>query len=515
MAAQQVGTFKEFCPLYSILNAIPAKVQKGFRSILVYLTALDANSDFIAVGSSIGMLYLYCRHTSQMKKYSLEGKTESISVVKLLSCFDDLVAVGTVSGRVAVFQLVSPLPGRNKQLRRFDVLGVHKSNINALAWSPNGMKLFSGDDRGKIIQSDLDFDKGSCNPSLILEEPSSVVQLDYSQKVLLVSTSQRCLLFYTEEKAVKQVGTQPRKSNGKYGACFTPGLCKQSDLKLFASRPGLRLWKSDVHGYVQSTFILKDMLSKGLEPFELYPRLENSNQDRFVLSEKHFGLMYCFLYEGWVLSWDEYSIYIIDTVNQAVIGGLESSGDIVSVSCTNNEIFFLKGDREIIRISNMPEGALSASLHSPFRAHTPVFIEDGKHHIGTLSEIKENDQIDVQSIKTEKIQLCAIEDEESLVDQATDLKSRTCSLSTDQVKSRSSSINSIDSGFSLTATAEPVSPSNGQRPASQRFSIISNEEFEQELVVKSMKVKKKKKKRHGNHFFLCGTEHIYTSVSYK
>ena len=45
-----------------------------------------------------------------------QGKCESITSVKLLSCFDDLVAVGTVSGRVAVFQLVSSLPGRNKQV---------------------------------------------------------------------------------------------------------------------------------------------------------------------------------------------------------------------------------------------------------------------------------------------------------------------------------------------------------------------------------------------------------------
>lgn len=41
---------------------------------------------------------------------------ESITVVKLLSCFDDLVAAGTASGRVAIFQLVSSLPGRNKQV---------------------------------------------------------------------------------------------------------------------------------------------------------------------------------------------------------------------------------------------------------------------------------------------------------------------------------------------------------------------------------------------------------------
>ncbi|PKU33284.1 tectonin beta-propeller repeat-containing protein 2 [Limosa lapponica baueri] len=351
--------FKEFCPLYYLLNAIPTKVQKGFRSIVVYLTALDTNGDYIAVGSSIGMLYLYCRHLNQMKKYNFEGKCESITFVKLLSCFDDLVAVGTASGRVAVFQLVSSLPGRNKQLRRFDVAGIHKSSITALAWSPNGMKLFSGDDKGKIVYSALDLDQGICNSNLVLEEPSSIVQLDYNQKVLLVSTLQRTLLFYTEEKSVKQVGTQPRKNTGKYGACFIPGLCKQSDLTLFAARPGLRLWKSDVHGTVQATFILKDVFAGGIKTFELYPRLEPPDRGSYSSPEKHLGLVSCFFREGWVLTWNEYSIYLLDTVNQALIGGLEGYGDIVSVSCTNNEIFLLKGDRDIIRISSRPEGLSS------------------------------------------------------------------------------------------------------------------------------------------------------------
>ncbi|KAL0170171.1 hypothetical protein M9458_034767, partial [Cirrhinus mrigala] len=63
---------REFCPLYYLLNAIPVKIQKGFRSVLVYLTALDSNNDYIAIGSSIGMLYLYCRRVSQMNKYNLE-----------------------------------------------------------------------------------------------------------------------------------------------------------------------------------------------------------------------------------------------------------------------------------------------------------------------------------------------------------------------------------------------------------------------------------------------------------
>lgn len=47
-----------------------------------------------------------------------------------------------------------------------------------------------------------------------------------------------------------------------------------------------------------------------------------------------------------------------------MIGSLEGSGDIVSVSCTENEIFLLKGDRDIIRISSRPEGLVSIGLYT-------------------------------------------------------------------------------------------------------------------------------------------------------
>uniref|UniRef100_A0A672TFE1 Tectonin beta-propeller repeat containing 2 n=1 Tax=Strigops habroptila TaxID=2489341 RepID=A0A672TFE1_STRHB len=469
--------FKEFCPLYYLLNAIPTKIQKGFRSIVVYLTALDTNGDYIAVGSSIGMLYLYCRHLNQMKKYNFEGKCESITFVKLLSCFDDLVAVGTASGRVAVFQLVSSLPGRNKQLRRFDVAGIHKSSITALAWSPNGMKLFSGDDKGKIVYSALDLDQGICNSNLVLEEPSSIVQLDYNQKVLLVSTLQRTLLFYTEEKSVKQVGTQPRKNTGKFGACFIPGLCKQSDLTLFAARPGLRLWKSDVHGTVQATFLLKDVFAGGIKAFELYPRLEPPDRGSYSSPEKHLGLVSCFFREGWVLTWNEYSIYLLDTVNQALIGGLEGYGDIVSVSCTNNEIFFLKGDRDIIRISSRPEGVSSIAKDE---LETPTLSEKSFDRAGDMSN---------------------------------ETRKRGCSVVSES-RSRSSSINSVDSGSGFMVCADQFSEAQREcQLSSQRFSTISSEDFDQELIVKPIKVKKKKKKKQGrtesgtrkNHSSLEGT----------
>lgn len=53
------------------------------------------------------------------------------------------------------------------QLRRFDVAGIHRSSITALAWSPNGMKLFSGDGRGKVVYSSLDLDQVKSSQSLV------------------------------------------------------------------------------------------------------------------------------------------------------------------------------------------------------------------------------------------------------------------------------------------------------------------------------------------------------------
>uniref|UniRef100_A0A8D0GXF2 Tectonin beta-propeller repeat containing 2 n=1 Tax=Sphenodon punctatus TaxID=8508 RepID=A0A8D0GXF2_SPHPU len=323
------------------------------------------------------------------------------------------------------------------------------------------------------------FHVGLCNSSLVLEEPSSVVQLDYSQKVLLVSTLQRSLLFYTEEKSVKQVGTQPRKNTGKFGACFIPGLCKRSDLTLFAARPGFRLWKADVHGTVQATFILKDVLAAGVKPFELYPRLELPDKGSYSFPEKHLGLISCFFQEGWVLSWNEYNVSLLDTINQAMIGSLEGPGDIVSVSCTDNEIFLLKGDRDIIRISSRPEGLKLK------RVTSPQMIGDNDSY----SLVKDDLQT---TLVLEKSHLQSLD---RTGDSSSETRNRGCSVASES-RSRSSSINSLDSGSGFITSGDQTS-CEVQRETllSQRFSIISSEDFDQELIVKPIKVKKKKKKR--------------------
>ncbi|KAL7861785.1 hypothetical protein SRHO_G00132260 [Serrasalmus rhombeus] len=506
MASQPPSVpLREFCPLYYLLNAIPAKVQKGFRSVLVYLTALDSNSDYIAVGSSIGMLYLYCRRVSQMNKYNLEGKCEAITVVKLLSCFDDLVAVGTASGRVALFQLVSQLPGRNKQLRRFDVVGLHKSTVTALAWSANGMKLFSGDDKGKVVYSAVDLDQGVCNPVVLLEEPSAIVQLEYSQKVLLISTCQRSLLFYTQEQCLQQLGTKPRKSNGKFGACFQPGLCKQSDLLVYAARPGLRLWRTDVRGRVQETHVLKPLFNQDVPQFELFPR--SGPTGAYRPAERQLGLVSCFLKEGWVLSWNEYSVYILDCTNQVIIGGLESCGDIVSVSCSENEIFILKGDRDIMRISNCPEGLLSNMSDLSFRLTSPLSTPtillppngavETAQPIRTMPIIVERESDPSPEKRTEVEDSEEVQEEFSQALEALEVAEEVEGqqrISLD-IRSRSSSVTSWESTQGAFTASTPATEASASELSSSRYSAITQEDFQQELVVKQVKLKKKGKRR--------------------
>ncbi|XP_029568931.1 tectonin beta-propeller repeat-containing protein 2 isoform X1 [Salmo trutta] len=533
MAAQTPpqSALREFCPLYYLLNAIPAKVQKGFRSVMVYLTALDTNSDYIAVGSSIGMLYLYCRRVRQINKYSIEGKSEAITAVKLLSCFDDLVAVGTAFGRVAVFQLVSQLPGRNKQLRRFDVVGLHKSTVTALAWSANGMKLFSGDDNGKVVYSTVDLDQGVCNPVLLFEELSAIVQLEYSQKVLLISSYQRSLLFYTQEQTLQQLGTKPRKSNGKFGACFQPGLCKQSDLLVYAARPGLRLWRTDVRGLVVDTLVLKRLFNQEVPQFELFARPGPTGGCR--PHERQLGVVSCFLREGWVLSWNEYSVYVLDCLNQVIIGALESCGDIISVSCTENEIFILKGDRDIVRISNAPEdlasniSELSFHLTSPLTTPTillpptgwtvstepirtmAIITEQGERERLVDEEVEEVLEQDQLSNTPEAGKAGALM-ERPEVGERLDHQRGGSVRGTSDFHSRSSSITSCDSvqGMMLsTSTMEQSELSSSQ------YSAINQEDFQHELVVQAIKVKKKAKRRRQESGNRIGEQHNSWSES--
>lgn len=82
-------------------------------------------------------------------------------------------------------------------------------------------------------------------------------------------------------------------------------------------------------------------------------------------------------------------------------------------------------------------------------------------------------------------------------DVSNETRKRGCSVVSES-RSRSSSTNSVDSGSSFMVCADQFSEAQREcQLSSQRFSTISSEDFDQELIVKPIKVKKKKKKKQG------------------
>eukprot|EP00058_Branchiostoma_floridae_P024673 XP_002610163.1 hypothetical protein BRAFLDRAFT_77079 [Branchiostoma floridae] len=226
-------------------------------------------------------------------------KNDPISSVRLLSCLDDMVAVGTESGLVVVFQLGSNVPGHSKKHQKFTIEDQHEAAVVCTEWSANGMKLFSGDKAGKVVFTAVDFYEGVCRPTVLITEPSPVVQLHYLHKTLLVSTHQRTLLCYTDQDCkIQQVGQKPRKR-----------------IKLL------------------------DNTRTGKPP-----------------SDQQFGLLYV-INDQQLVSWHNGGLLVVDPVENLIVGSCYFRKPVLNIACTEEEIFVLTEDREAIRIAMKPETA--------------------------------------------------------------------------------------------------------------------------------------------------------------
>lgn len=42
-------------------------------------------------------------------------------------------------------------------MERYSINGLHKNTVTAVEWSKNGMKLFSGDQDGLVVLTEIDF----------------------------------------------------------------------------------------------------------------------------------------------------------------------------------------------------------------------------------------------------------------------------------------------------------------------------------------------------------------------
>ncbi|WAR18488.1 TCPR2-like protein [Mya arenaria] len=373
---------KEHEPLTSILEHIPLKVQRGLQMQYedLELTAIDVNASFMVFGTNVRTVFLFDRHKHEMQRLKAEDSNASVSSVALHHGLDDLVAVGYSSGTVYIFQLPSMLIGHSKKLERFIVSDIHTSPIKCLAWSMNGMRLFTGDTKGCVGITDVDF----------YEADTEIVQLHHGHRSLLISTRHRCIVCRMDSKdSITQIGSKDRKIQGDYGGCFIPAMCKVEDAKLYATRPGLRVWKASISGTVVNTYIFKELLAA---PHPQIPLLDfkvtNIVRPPTV---SQFGPLLLFRDRD-LVTWNETTLYVLNSDSLEVVASQTNMGLIRGVVVTEGEIFVLRHgtSRNVVRIAESP-----MEVH---RSHHKV------KHIGKPSVIKDKNQEKLLSNATSDLQ---------------------------------------------------------------------------------------------------------------
>lgn len=356
------GPLREWAPLAILLQQIPAKIQNGIFTHDINFSCIDAVSEFIAIGTNYGLVYWYNREKQDLQRLRCENVNSKITCVQVISTVDYMVAAGNEHGVVTVFQIPknppdslpdSLKPKQKKQVERYSISGLHSSAVTTVEWSKNGMKLFSGDQDGLVVLTEIDFYMHLSKSSELLNEKYSVVQLSYQQGLLLVSTTLRTILVNRNENGkVTQVGQKERKTLGKLGAVFGYRQNYGQDLVIYASRPGLRLWQADKNGTVSKTLIFKDAVrSRHTEVELLNPAPESSKKNR---GEPTFGVVLPFC-DDLLVTYSDDIIYVVNPQTIAITSIVTDLRRVTDVACTKDEIFILEGERNILRIAYYPE----------------------------------------------------------------------------------------------------------------------------------------------------------------
>eukprot|EP00118_Oscarella_pearsei_P006854 m.31925 g.31925 ORF g.31925 m.31925 type:complete len:138 (+) comp31576_c0_seq3:465-878(+) len=93
---------------------------------------------------------------------------------------------------------------------------------------------------------------------LIFRVGTPIVQLDFFDNKLLISTTTQCWILdpQSPKTSAVAVGTKPR--DGMFGACMS--FARDVPI-IYSARPGSRIWEADIDGRVKATHQLKGLLA--------------------------------------------------------------------------------------------------------------------------------------------------------------------------------------------------------------------------------------------------------------
>ncbi|XP_053305079.1 BLOC-2 complex member HPS5 [Spea bombifrons] len=320
-------------------------------------TCLAVSRKWLALGSSGGGLNLIQRE-GWKQRLIVTHKEGGIFRVAICPHDEDYVAVATSQGYVVVWELNHERRGKPE---RIYVSSEHKGRkVTALCWDTAVLRVFVGDHVGKVTAIKLHSSKQGKAAAAFVMFPvqiittvdSRVVQMDYFDGRLLISSLARSYLCDTEREKFWKIGNKER--DGEYGACFFPigrNLVHQPPL-IYCARPGSRMWEVNFEGEVQSTHQFKQLLSSPPLPVinaRSDPRYDGSPGPSQSLAFPK--LLY--LSEHSILTWTEKGIYIFLPQSVQVLLWSEVK-EIQDVSVYKNELFCLHLDGRVSHFSLLP-----------------------------------------------------------------------------------------------------------------------------------------------------------------
>ncbi|XP_070284291.1 BLOC-2 complex member HPS5 isoform X1 [Myotis yumanensis] len=339
-----LAEFESLDPLLSALRLDSSRLK---------CTSIAVSRKWLALGSSGGGLNLIQKEGWKHRLF-LSHREGAISQVACCSHDDDYVAVATSQGFVVVWELNQERRGKPE---RIYVSSEHKGRkVTALCWDTAILRVFVGDHMGKVSAIKLNTSKQARAAVTFVMFPvqtittvdSCVVQLDYLDGRLLISSLTRSFLCDTEREKFWKIGNKER--DGEYGACFFPGRCAAGQQPLiYCARPGSRMWEVNFDGEVISTHQFKKLLSS--PPLPVITLRSEPQYDHTVGSSQSLAFpKLLHLSEHCVLTWTERGIYIFVPQNVQVLLWSEVK-DIQDVAVFKNELFCLHLNGKISHLS--------------------------------------------------------------------------------------------------------------------------------------------------------------------
>ncbi|RDD44357.1 Tectonin beta-propeller repeat-containing protein 2 [Trichoplax sp. H2] len=360
----------ELEPLDELLQLIPKKAISGLISYQQHVTSVTAKDSFIFIGTNLGVIYVLEKFYGVLAKIHAENRKHEITCLAMQNSHDYL-ACGSNKGTLVVFKLRISRDNVTELVKK-SIESSHVANIKCMIWSPNGKRLFTGDASGKVSVTLIDFEQRQLRSSVLIHEDSGICQLDFLNNYLVVSSKMKCFICNCDPKSkeivIQQVGSKPRKSPADVGACLWTN---DDQISIYACRPGLRLWKADVQGKVQTTMIFKDAIIKGMYPpiamlgcFSLPTSTDYEENLQFGLVRKFNNQYLCI--------WYSHYLWIIDPLKQVIVGGSIDVGNIIDVALTDTDIYLLRigNEKPLLKLSLASSVSVVPRSPPPVEEHT-------------------------------------------------------------------------------------------------------------------------------------------------